>query len=153
MSHAMYAAAEDHSRNTGAISGKDRDAPLRILIADDQEASRTPVAEFLKHRGYGVAVADNGREAVGKWEGGGLDLILMDIHMPLVDGIEATWIIRTHEKEGGAYTPIIACSSNHAKELTEGVSSLGFDGFIRKPFLFETLLEEIFRCTQLKREE
>lgn len=151
MTHTTDAALEDSSRSNCAISLKDDEVPPRILIVDDQEINRVVVVRILQSMGYGTAVAENGKEAVDKWEHGGFDLILMDIHMPLIDGIEATWIIRCHEKERGDYTPIIACSAGYAQECPEEFSRLGFDGFVRKPLVFETLLWEIKRSLQLKR--
>jgi two-component system sensor histidine kinase/response regulator len=126
-------------------------APLRILIADDQERNRKLAANLLKIIGYCPAVAGNGSEAVNEWEHGDFDLILMDLHMPLVNGIEATCIIRSHERDRGDYTPIIACSADYAQEPPEKYSCLGFDGFVRKPLHFETLRQKIQHCIQLKR--
>ncbi len=142
---------EDTAQSSLPGAAPEEEAAPRILVADDQKINRAIIVNILQDEGYSLETAKNGREVVDKWESGGFDLILMDIHMPLVDGIEATWIIRSHEENKDEYTPIIACSADYAKERPEEFSCLGFDGFVRKPLDFETLLREIRRCLHLKK--
>lgn len=138
------------SQSHNAISVLEKDAPLRILIADDNKMSRLLVFNLLQNMEYCPEVVGNGREAVHRWEDDDFDLILMDINMPLMDGIEATWTIRNLEKVRGDYTPIIAQSADTSKADPTVFSGLGFDGFVGKPIILETLLEEIERSIQLK---
>jgi CheY-like chemotaxis protein len=147
----LDAREENNARNGFNVSVGGKDAPKHILIADDEEPNRLVIVSILRSMGYHPEVARNGKEAVHKWEIGNFDLILMDINMPLVDGIEATWIIRNHEKDNGDHTPIIAYTADASKEDPSVFSSLGFDGFVRKPLDLKTLTGEIQRCIQLKR--
>jgi CheY-like chemotaxis protein len=142
---------EETVRSGFSGSAAEKEKALRILIVDDQKANREIVISILKNRGYRLDVAENGREAVNRWEHDSFDLILMDIHMPLIDGFEATWIIRHQERDRGDYTPIIACSADYVKECSEEFSGLGFDGFVRKPLILKALLREIRRCVLFKR--
>jgi two-component system CheB/CheR fusion protein len=139
------------TQNYDAMPLEDEGAALRILIADDQEVNRLTATIVLQSSGYSVDVAENGKEAVIKWDHGSFDLILMDINMPLINGIEATWIIRDHERDSGGYTPIIAYSADVSKGDPEVLSCHGFDGFLRKPSDLDTMLQEIERCIRLKR--
>jgi len=124
---------------------------LCILIVDDQEINRMLVLQSLRLVGYRGVVAGNGREAVTAWEKGGIDLILMDIHMPLVDGLEATAIIRSLEAANGAHTPIIACSARYQEKYPGELACLGFDGLVAKPIDLSELQSEIGRCSGLKK--
>jgi CheY-like chemotaxis protein len=142
---------EATARSGFSGSATKKEKALRIMVVDDQKVNREIVISILTSMGYDLEVAENGREAVNKWENDSFDLILMDIHMPLIDGFEATWIIRNQERDRGDYTPIIACSADYVKECSEELSGLGFDGFIRKPLVLETLLLEIRRCVLFKR--
>ena len=124
---------------------------LCILIVDDQEINRMLVLHILRLLGYRVVVARDGREAVAAWEEGGIDLILMDIQMPLINGLEATAIIRSLEAENGAYTPIIACSAQYQEKFPGELAGLGFDGLVPKPINLNALQSEISRCCELKK--
>jgi CheY-like chemotaxis protein len=147
----MSDARDDHTtRIDFPVPASEKAAPFSILVADDDEIGRAIVVNVLKGMGYRPEVAENGHEAVHSWERGDFDLILMDIHMPLIDGIEATWIIRSQESDRGDYTPIIAYSADYVTEHFDKLFSLGFDGFVRKPVALELLLREIERCIQLK---
>lgn len=151
MSHGIEAIAEKSAPTNRAIFLDHKDAPPHILIADDNETSRSALASVLHDMGCRLEVAENGKEAVGSWERSNFDLILMDVDMPFVNGFEATWIIRDFEKDRGDYTPIIACSADRPIEDIGEFISVGFDGFVRRPLLLYTLQQEIERCMQLKR--
>jgi len=95
---------------------------------------------MLDSLGCQVDLAENGVEAIKKWEASTYDCILMDIKMPLVDGIEATEIIREHEK-GGAYTPIIALTAQIDDVTREKCLKAELDDFIAKPVTLDELTE------------
>lgn len=143
-------ANEEHGKGNNC-SFSNGVAAVRILIADDHAANRQIMVNILQVLGCRLEVVANGREAVHAWERGDFDLILMDIQMPVLDGLEATRIIRNHEEKRGGYTPIIAHSADTSKEGDEVFLSLRFDGFVRKPVVIGTLMREIDRCLQLKR--
>jgi two-component system CheB/CheR fusion protein len=151
MSGIFNARKENNVQCHSPVSTSWQDAPIHILLVDDQEVNLTLAASILQNMGYSLDVAVNGKEAVSKWEKGSFDLIIMDINMPIINGIEATWIIRNHEKDSGDYTPIIAFSADFVKEDSGEFSSLGFDGFVRKPLILQDLLQEINLCIQFKR--
>ncbi|RKP24934.1 CheY-like superfamily, partial [Syncephalis pseudoplumigaleata] len=73
--------------------------PIKVLIVEDNPINQTILSTFLRKRKIEYAVASDGREAVEKWKNGGFHLVLMDIQLPVLDGIEATKEIRRFEKE------------------------------------------------------
>ena len=119
--------------------------PLRILLADDQDNNLFLATTLLKKAGHTVLLAENGREVLEQWDREVFDVILMDIQMPLMDGIEATQTIREREKATGGHVPIIALTARALKEERDHIRSRGFDGYVAKPFEFEELLDEMRR--------
>jgi PAS domain S-box-containing protein len=117
---------------------------LQILIAEDDQVNQLVLSRMLQKRGYRVGLANNGMEAVRAFERGGIDLILMDIQMPEMDGIEAMQRIRSQE-EKGPYTPIIALTAYALKGDREKFLSLGMDEYIAKPISMPDLFETIDR--------
>jgi CheY-like chemotaxis protein len=151
MSGIFDARKENNVQCHSPVATSWHDAPIHILLVDDQEVNLMFVASLLQNMGYSLEVAVDGKEAVSKWDIYNFDLIIMDINMPIINGIEATWIIRNHEKDRGDYTPIIAFSADFDKEDSGEFLSLGFDGFVRKPLILQDLLQEINRCIQFRR--
>ncbi|TWT99143.1 Signal transduction histidine-protein kinase BarA [Botrimarina colliarenosi] len=121
------------------------DAPsaLRILLAEDSRANRTLIADMLTQQGYRVDVASNGREAVQFWSNERPDLVLMDVQMPEVDGIEATRHIRRLEQEYGEHTPIIAITAHAMKGDRDRCLQAGMDGYLSKPFQQHDLINAL----------
>ncbi len=108
---------------------------LNILLAEDMEMNQLVAVRMLKGLGHAVRVASNGREAVAAAKNGGFDLMLMDIQMPVQDGIQATGEIREMERQSARKpTPIIAMTANALKGDREKYLALGMDGYIAKPF-------------------
>ncbi|CAE7775830.1 dhkJ, partial [Symbiodinium microadriaticum] len=83
-------------------------APLRVLVAEDGKSNQRLVKALLEKWGHTVQIAENGRLAVERWRSEPFDLILMDVTMPEMDGLEATGLIRHEEAESDAHIPIIA---------------------------------------------
>jgi len=120
--------------------------PLHILLVEDQEISRLFAVRILQKLGHTLDVAQNGREAVEKWENSALDIVLMDVQMPLMDGVEAAGIIRGREAaKGGGHTPIIALTAHALKEDRAKLLAQGFDGYVSKPLEIKMLNEEVSR--------
>jgi len=111
--------------------------PLRILLADDDRVSRLVTRKFLERLGHDVVAVSNGHEAVAAHQGSPFDLILMDMQMPLMDGLEATRRIRATKK--GRMVPILALTANAMKEHLDSSREAGMDGFLPKPLDFAAL--------------
>ncbi|MGD8829446.1 MAG: ATP-binding protein [Pseudomonadales bacterium] len=114
-------------------------AGRRILVAEDNPINQQLALEFLQHRGAEVDIAQNGREAVTKATASDYDVILMDIHMPELDGLEAAKILRRQSLE----VPIIAVSADALSESKDAAMAAGCDAYITKPIEFDTLLIEL----------
>lgn len=112
---------------------------LAVLIAEDNEVNQILARKVLENMGASVTVVDNGKKAVEAAADQALDLILMDIKMPVMNGYEATGLIRQFQMN----IPIIALSANAYKEDIEASFAAGMDGHISKPFRPEELLRVI----------
>jgi CheY-like chemotaxis protein len=120
--------------------------PLRVLLAEDDPLVRDLVKLMLSRLEVEVAVAENGREAVECWREGGVDLILMDLQMPEMDGIEATRKIREFEKGRESRTCIFALTAHARREDREECLAAGMDGFMTKPLRMAELRSMIEDC-------
>ena len=119
------------------------ESPLRILLAEDNVVNQKLAVRLLEKRGHLVTVAATGVEAVEAARRGTFDLVLMDVQMPDMDGLEATRIIRDSEQETGRRIPIIAMTARAMKGDRESCLESGMDGYLAKPIqpreLFEVL--------------
>ncbi|HEV3448552.1 MAG TPA: response regulator, partial [Gemmataceae bacterium] len=116
---------------------------LRILLAEDNLVNQKLAVRLLEKRGHGVVVVNNGREALAEWRGRRFDLILMDVQMPDMDGLEATTAIREQEKLTGAHIPIIAMTAYAMKGDRERCLSVGMDHYICKPIRAQELFDKV----------
>jgi signal transduction histidine kinase/DNA-binding NarL/FixJ family response regulator len=105
----------------------------RILLAEDIRVNQIIALEFLKPAGYTLDIANNGREAIDAARRENYDLVLMDIHMPMTDGIEATREIRKLPAPKNA-VPIIALTADAIAGVREQYLAAGMDDFLSKPF-------------------
>ncbi len=117
--------------------------PLNILVAEDNKVNQTVARKSLGKRGHQVTIAANGREVLTQWESGDFDLILMDVEMPELDGMEATTRIREKEKASGGHVPIIAMTAHALRGDRERCLAAGMDGYVSKPLRAKVLEEEI----------
>jgi CheY-like chemotaxis protein len=112
-------------------------------LAEDNAVNQTLAVRLLEKRGYIVSVAGNGREALAALDKEGIDLVLMDVQMPEMDGLQATVAIRERERSTGRHTPIVAMTA-HALKSDEGrCLSAGMDAFISKPIRTNELFATI----------
>jgi CheY-like chemotaxis protein/HPt (histidine-containing phosphotransfer) domain-containing protein len=121
---------------------------LRFLVAEDNPVNQRLISRLLEKRGHTVVVANNGREALTILEKSvfaGFDLVLMDIQMPEMDGLEATAIIRQKEKSSGMHLPIIALTAHAMKGDEDRCLGAGADGYLSKPIQHEKLFATIER--------
>ena len=108
--------------------------PLSVLLAEDNPVNALLVRELLRRRGHNVDQVTTGDEAVMACALKRYDLVVMDIHMPGLDGIEATRRIRAHEEETGLQrTPIIALTADVVETGRRACLEAGMDGFLAKP--------------------
>ena len=108
-------------------------APLSILVAEDNMVSQRLVTALLQERGHSVTIAANGCEVLDMVEKQDFDLILMDIQMPELDGLQATAEIRYREGERGKHIPIVAMTAHAMAGDRERCLDSGMDGYIAKP--------------------
>ncbi len=112
----------------------------RILLVEDNVVNREVIAESAAYLGYDLDIVDNGAAAVAAHRTAPYDLILMDCHMPVLDGYEATEAIRRLEGDNAtSLTPIIALSANAMKGDDESCLACGMDDYLAKPFRLEGL--------------
>lgn len=107
--------------------------PRKVMIVEDDYISRKVAAIFMAKIGFVVVEASNGSEALEIAQQETFDLILMDIHLPDMDGYTTTALIREKEKEGSCYTPIVAMTANALKGDREKCLQAGMDEYIAKP--------------------
>ena len=105
----------------------------RILLVEDNAVNRTLAIRLLEKRGYSVATATNGREALDAMEREEFRVVLMDIQMPEMDGFEATAAIRERERESGRHIPIVAMTAHALKGDEERCIASGMDAYVSKP--------------------
>ena len=117
--------------------------PLRVLLAEDGIANQKLAVGLLEKWGHTVLVANNGQEAVELAAQQPVDLVLMDIRMPVLDGLDATRAIRAREQQSGGHVPILAMTANALKGDREKCLAAGMDGYVAKPVRKWELYEAI----------
>jgi CheY-like chemotaxis protein len=139
---APSAAAPQPSQTTSEpLSG------VRLLVADDNVTNRLVASTLLRRLGAEVLEAEDGLQALDQARRGTFDLVLMDIQMPHMDGVEATRAIRALDSEA-ALTPIIALTANAMAHQTDAYRQAGMNGIVAKPIAPAALLSEIARVLQ-----
>ena len=128
--------------STAPVAVPPGDRP-RILVAEDNPVNRQVASATLERAGFEVTLAVNGREAVDAAREGGYDAILMDVQMPILDGIEATREIRA--EAWGTAIPIIALTAHALEEERHRCLDAGMSDFLSKPFRPAELVERLYR--------
>jgi PAS domain S-box-containing protein len=119
--------------------------PLRILVAEDNEFNAQHLEQLLGMRGHRVRLATNGREALDLADPGRFDLLLLDIHMPEVDGFEVVRVLREREQIAGGHLPVIALTARSRQEDRRQCLDAGMDDYLSKPIRAADLLAAIDR--------
>ncbi|MBM3262430.1 MAG: response regulator [candidate division Zixibacteria bacterium] len=117
--------------------------PLRVLLAEDGMVNQRVAVMMLETRGHRVSVAGNGREAVDLFQREPFDVILMDVQMPDIDGLEATRLIRWHEREHGGHIPVVAMTAHAMKGDRERCIEAGMDAYLSKPIRADLLYDAV----------
>ncbi len=107
--------------------------PLRLLLAEDNAVNQKLAIRLLEKRGHSVAVASNGREALEAMERATFDVVLMDLEMPEMSGLEAAAAIRAHEQRSQTHVPIIAMTAHAMIGDRERCLAAGMDAYLTKP--------------------
>ena len=116
---------------------------LEILLVEDKPMNQKLTAHILEANGHRVAIAENGREALEQYRAKYFDLILMDIHIPEIDGLEATIQIHSAEQEMNRRTPIIALTAYDTKEDRDRFLQGGMDYCVTKPINSDKLINAL----------
>ena len=116
---------------------------LHILLAEDSLVNQKLPVALLEEQGHKVTVANNGREAIAALQTEKFDMVLMDVQMPEMDGLEATEKIRASEQHTGTHIPIIAMTAYALKGDRERCMAAGMDGYIAKPIHVNELFNVI----------
>ncbi|MEW6351373.1 MAG: PAS domain S-box protein [Thermodesulfobacteriota bacterium] len=125
---------------------------LRILLAEDNLVNQKLAKRMVEKMGHEVTVARHGQEALQILEQGGFDLILMDVQMPMMDGLDATRAIRDRERDAGGHIPIIAMTAYAMAGDKEKCLEAGMDGYLSKPINAKAVFQKIEEVTVQCRE-
>ncbi len=112
---------------------------MNILIAEDNPVNQKLLRLMLEMHGHKVRVTSDGKEAVAVFQSEEMDLILMDVQMPGMNGFEATATIRELEKNTGNHVPIIAVTAHAMPGYKEECLNAGMDNYLAKPFRMQDL--------------
>jgi CheY-like chemotaxis protein len=123
--------------------GENRISRHKILLAEDNPVNAKLATRLLEKQGHASRLVSNGREAVAAFLAEPFDLVLMDVQMPEMDGLEATAAIRKHERKTGGRIPIIALTAHAMKGDRERCIAAGMNGYLSKPIRASELQETI----------
>lgn len=119
--------------------------PLKILVADDNEINRKVIRIILQKLGYSCVEAENGEDALERYQSGDYDYIFMDLDMPCMDGLEATQAIRESENDSERQTEIIAVTANVSPETRLKCRRVGMNGYLEKPITASIIKDQLLR--------
>jgi PAS domain S-box-containing protein len=140
----------DHSAARIHPGRRARRRNLRILVAEDNPVNQKLATRLLEKAGHMVVVAANGRQALGALESESFDLVLMDVQMPEMDGLDAAAAIREREQRTREHQPIIAMTAHAMKGDRERCLAAGMDGYVTKPIrpddLWQAIEQFVFAC-------
>ena len=127
--------------------------PLEILLVEDNPINAQMARRMLEKHGHRIIVAANGLEALAEFERRRFDLVLMDVQMPEMDGLEATRRIRQRELAEGGHVPIIAMTAHAMKGDRERCLEAGMDGYVSKPIRWDEFYCEATRVLAARSSE
>ncbi len=124
--------------------------PLRVLLAEDTPANQKLVVKILQKRGHVVIVANHGREAIDLFKQENFDIVLMDVQMPVMDGFQATEVIRSLDRSAHSSIPIVAMTAHAMAGDQDRCLAAGMDAYLAKPVDSRKLVALIERLTVLQ---
>ena len=125
---------------------------LNILLVEDNLVNQRVATRLLEKRGHCVAIAENGQEALRMLEKESYDLVLMDVQMPVMDGLEATAKLRESEKNGDKHLPVVALTARAMKGDVELCLPAGMDDYLVKPIRVPDLEEILAKYARTLRQ-
>ncbi len=147
--------SQSRSQAPGTVSNMPGRNGLKILLAEDNPINALLTRELLRRRGHHIHEVVSGEDAVQAMQQNAYDLLLTDIHMPGVDGVEAARMIRAEEQQSGRpRTPIVALTADVLETGKQACSDAGMDGFITKPIdpaELDAMLATLFPAAQEER--
>lgn len=141
------------SSDKPTIDYADSLAKLKILLVEDNLVNQKLAVGVLGKQGHEVTIANNGREAIDIWQEHPFDLILMDVQMPVMDGLQATQKIRELEKETGQHIPVIAMTARAMEGDRQECLESGMDDYLAKPIRIKELAQRLSRIVPESSEE
>lgn len=126
-----------------SLANADKQLSGNVLVVEDNEINRFLIKKFLKKWGVSGDFAENGKEALDKIRHHAYDVVLMDIQMPVMSGLEATIAIRNMEKQEHRQLPIIALTATILDQELEEIKKSGMNDYIAKPFSPDDLYRKL----------
>lgn len=114
---------------------------MKVLLVDDDETLRILISKTLSSKGHDIVEAENGAVGVEKATSDVPDLIIMDLHMPVMDGFQATKAIKASDEAG--HVPILVFTAENATANYEAIYEAGADGYVPKPVELERLVNRV----------
>ncbi len=144
----VFQQAAVFKQDTAGDKSAEKASSRRVLLAEDNRINQLLAKRLLEQAGHTVVVANNGVEALALVKRMPFDVVLMDMHMPEMDGIKATEIIRKDEKSSGGHLPIVALTASAMKADEERCMAAGMDAFVSKPLRTTELFAAIDTLTR-----
>ncbi len=124
------------------------DAPRRVLLVEDNDVNRIVATKLLEKRGHLVIAVENGKLAVDRTATDHFDIVLMDVSMPVMDGLTATTHIREREHASGGHLPIVAVTAHALDQDRARCLAAGMDDYLPKPIRSADLFATVARLGQ-----
>ncbi len=140
VAHSEELATSETGSHPDLIPSSPTEQEVFILLAEDEIINQEVARAILESQGWQVTVVENGQEALKEMQKSDFDLVLMDIQMQVLDGLQATTAIREKEKESGKHTPVIALTAHAMEGDREKYLEAGMDDYISKPITSESLI-------------
>ena len=140
--------AGEAESNPEGVAARAQRRPMRILVAEDNAVNQTVARRLLEREGHTVTVAGSGAEALAIFERQDFDLVLMDVQMPGLDGLQTTAHIREKERERGKRVPIVAMTAHAQESDRERCLAAGMDAYVTKPVRINQLLSTMNSVVQ-----
>jgi CheY-like chemotaxis protein len=114
---------------------------LKVIIADDIFTNRLLLSEIIEDLGHEYVTVENGREAINALIDNDVDIVLMDIEMPVMNGLEATKFIREKLQKPKSLTPVIALTAHNPKIFFDDYKDVGFNQLLTKPYSVKKIMD------------